>query len=191
MIEPDFTSTGFPIHSAKQCTPRQRRVHFASQLTVEAHIPRHPSERLVPAKSPRLSLEELKDRVDSVRQEISRERAVFEREKQIADRCEQQHESLLFAKKHLGHLARLTIQDLRSECDKLDKSISKMKLDMSSLSQSHGDKAVRRRSKQRKTRECHDRDEHCSTCSSSSPTSVRAVWTSSAALWAEECLHSS
>jgi len=135
MLQPDLQSSGFPIHPAKKQTlfQRRRRVRFATQLTVEAHIPANYWERMERAKPPKLTFQELRERVETLTREVCEERRAVVKEQEILYHYKQEHEAMKHSREHISRLKRVAIQELQQECDKLEQNILEMKCNMEQM----------------------------------------------------------
>lgn len=133
MIQPDLQSSGFPVaHPANKPMfqrPR-RRVRFATQLTVEAYIPENYWEPIKPAKPPKLTFRELRERVQMLTREVCDERFSVTKEREVLYNFKQEYESLKYSREHTSRLKRAAIHELQLECDKLEHNILQMKSDI-------------------------------------------------------------
>lgn len=149
LLQPDFESTGFPVHSSKKPSSifgRRRRVRFARQLTVEARIPADYRQPLARAPPPRLSIRELQERVESLTREVCTERQVIHKEQEILHYFQQEHEAMKHTREHVAQMKRNAIRDLHQECERLEQNILKMKSEMQEFKQQS---AIGRRRKRR------------------------------------------
>lgn len=147
LIQPDFQSSCFPVHSSKRPTLiRRRKVRFATNLTVEATIPTNYWEPMERAKPVKLTLAELRERVETFTREVVQERQAVAQQQEILHQFRKEHDALQQTREHIAIVKRQAIHDLQLECSKLEENIMKMKADLVACRQRPGQQLKRRHS---------------------------------------------
>lgn len=129
-VEPELTS----CLRCRESPASNRRVRWATQLTVEATIPQHYSERMERAKPIKLTLTELRERVETYTKQVVNERQATDQQREILRHKAKQHKT---ERKAIHHLAK--------ECDKLEQSLLQMKAEMRAASDKIESKMVHAR----------------------------------------------
>lgn len=135
-MSPNIQSCGYPLFANKKkpMSPRSRRVAFASNLVEEATIPSNWWQPLDPTKPPPvLMLSELRECVETLLQEVCDEHQAVAREREILRNYKQEFKTLKRIWKDIASTKKQVIQDHRCKCDKLDHTISKLKMEIQNV----------------------------------------------------------